>query len=89
MLLVVYFYKIYDILKTIREKFYILFITNIPIQIIIKKIMINLLEKINILKLKYEIINITSLYEKRINQGTRYILHLEAYFIHLIYLIYN
>lgn len=81
--------KLYSSLKKIREQFYILFITNIPTQIIIRKIMIKLLEKINDLKLKYYIIDITSIFEQRLSQGTRHIIHMEAYIVRLIYLFTN
>jgi len=79
--------KIHLIIKKIRVKFYILFITNIPTQIIIKKIMTKLLNKVNNNLLKYKIINITSIYENRLNQGTRHIIHIEAYIIKLIELL--
>ncbi len=78
--------KLYKIIKKIREQFYILFITNIPTQLIIRNIMINLLKRVNNLKLKYHIIDITSIFELRLSQGTRHIIHMEAYIIRLIYL---
>ena len=86
-------YKLlYNSIKKIREYFYILFITNISTQLIIRKIMIKLLENIkniNDLKLKYNIINITSIFEQRLSLGTRHIIHIEAYIIRLIYLFEN
>jgi len=78
--------KLYSIMKKIREQFYILFITNISTQTIIRKIMIKLINKINDLKLKYNIIDITSIFEQRLSQGTRHIIHMEAYTSRLIYL---
>jgi len=81
--------KLYSNIKKIREKFYILFITNISTSIIIKKIMIKLLEKVNNIKTKYDIIYTTSIFENRLNQGTRHIIHIEAYVIRLIYLLNN
>jgi replication factor C subunit 3/5 len=89
--------KLYSAIKKIREQFYTLFITNIPTQIIIRKIMIKLLEiiskfkndKTKILKLKFNIIDITSIFEQRLNQGTRHIIHLEAYIIRLFYIFSN
>jgi len=81
--------KLFLILKSIREEFYILFITNIPTQMIIRKIMIKLLQTIDELKLKYEIINITSIYEERLTHGTRHVIHFEAYIIKLLYLFNN
>ena len=87
--------KMYSTMKKIREQFYILFITNISTQTIIRKIMVKLLESIkpdqhkDILKLKYNIIHITSIFEQRLNQGTRHIIHMEAYITRLIYLYTN
>jgi replication factor C subunit 3/5 len=81
--------KLYYLLKKIREQFYILFITNIPTQMIIRKIMIKLLELNNDLKLKYNIINITSIHEEMLTQGTRHIIHFESYIIKLLYLFNN
>jgi replication factor C subunit 3/5 len=80
---------LYNSIKKIREYFYILFITNISTQLIIRKIMIKLLENINDIKLKYYIINITSIFEQRLSLGTRHIIHIEAYVIRLIYLFLN
>lgn len=74
------------VIKKIREIFYNLFITNIPTQTIIRLIMINLLKNVNDLKLKINIIEITSIFELRLSQGTRHIIHLEAYIIRLFYL---
>jgi replication factor C subunit 3/5 len=82
-------YNLYKLLKNIRNNFYILFITNISTQLIIRKIMIKLLLYINDFLLKYQIINTTSIYEQRINQGTRHIIHIEAYIIRLIYILHN
>ncbi len=76
-------------MKKIREQFYVLFITNIPTQIIIRKIMTKLLEKVDDLKLKYNIIDITSIFEQRLSQGTRHIIHMEAFIARLIYLFTN
>lgn len=95
----------YTAVKSIRENFYILFITNISTQVIIRTIMTKLLEKITdnriishkslmsapdkILKLKYNIIDITSIFEQRLNQGTRHMIHMESYIVRLIYLFTN
>jgi replication factor C subunit 3/5 len=76
--------KLYKILLEIRNKFYILFITNIPTQLVIRKIMINMLKYITDINMKYAIINITSDYEQRLSMGTRHIIHIEAYIIKLI-----
>jgi len=77
------------ILTKIRSSFYILFITNINIHIIVRKLMTKLLKTQKELKLKFKIIEITSIFENRITQGTRHIIHLEAYIIRLIYLLYK
>ncbi len=81
--------KLYSVMKKIREQFYILFITNISTQMIIRKIMVKLLESVENLKLKYYIIDITSIFEQRLSQGTRHIIHMEAYIARLIYLFTN
>lgn len=81
--------KCYSCIKKIREKFYFLFITNIPTQTIIRNIMIKLLENVNDINLKNNIIEITSIFELRLSQGTRQIIHFEAYCIRLIYLFNN
>ena len=78
--------KLYSTMKKIREQFYSLFITNIPTQLIIRKIIVKLLERIDDLKLKYNVIDITSIFEQRLSQGTRHIIHIEAYITKLIYL---
>jgi replication factor C subunit 3/5 len=81
--------KLYSVMKKIREQFYILFITNISTQMIIRKIMVKLLNAVENLKLKYYIIDITSIFEQRLSQGTRHIIHMEAYIARLIYLFTN
>lgn len=78
--------KLYNLLKNIREKFYILFITNISTQMIIRNIMIKLLELNTDIKLRYNIINITSIHEEKLSQGTRHIIHFDNYIIKLLYL---
>lgn len=78
--------KCLSVIKKCREIFYNLFITNIPTQIIIRNIMIKLLNKIDDLNLKINIIEITSIFELRLSQGTRNIIHFESYCIRLIYL---
>jgi len=81
--------KCYSCIKKIRDIFYYLFITNIPTQTIIRKIMIKLLENVDDIILKNNIIEITSIFELRLSQGTRQIIHFEAYCIRLIYLFNN
>jgi replication factor C subunit 3/5 len=80
--------KLLNSIIKIRKYFYILFITNISTQIIIKKIMNKLLKNVNDLKKKYNIINITSFYEERIILGTRHIIHIDAYILKLFELFY-
>ena len=48
-----------------------------------------LLNKISDIKLKYAVIDITSIFEQRLSNGTRHIIHIEAYIIRLIYLFTN
>ena len=71
----------------IREYLYLLFITNIKYNMIIKKIMNILIRKEILLEKKYNIINISSDFDYKLSTGTRYIIHLEAYIINLIKLL--
>ena len=48
--------------------------------------MIKLLESTNDLTIKYKIIDITSIFEQRLSQGTRHIIHIEAYIARIIQL---
>ena len=43
-----------------------------------------LLKLTNDIDLRYNIINLTSIFENRIHQGTRHIIHIEAYVLQLI-----
>ncbi len=76
-----------DLIKQIRDLLYQLFITNIDFHIIIKEIMNEIKLKINDNDLKYKIIEETSKFENRISQGTRHIIHLEAYLIKIMQII--
>ena len=67
-----------NFVKKIREFFYILFITNIEVKKILTSLMIKLIERLDNINLKYNVIDIISKYEQRISQGTRHIVHLEA-----------
>lgn len=81
--------KTIDAISNITSNFYILFITNISTKEIIRKLMTKLISNINNIKLKLRIIEITSIFELRIAQGTRHVIHLEAYMIRIIYLLYK
>lgn len=76
--------KMPDLIKNMRELLYQLFITNIDFNTIILSIMNNIKTKIDDNIIKYKIIEETSKFENRIAQGTRHIVHLEAYLIKLI-----
>ncbi len=78
--------KFFITIKKIREIFYNLFITNIPTQTIIRLIMKKLIENIDDLQLKVNVIEITSIFELRLAQGTRQIVQFEAYIIRIFYL---
>jgi len=80
---------IYEMIQNARDMLYQLFITNIDFHTVIKSIMIEIKKKCNNNKFIYLVINETSKYENRICQGTRYIIHLEAYIIKLIDLYYK
>ncbi len=78
-----------EFIKKTREYFYILFITNIDVKKILKNLMICIIEKIDDIKLKHEIIEIISKYELRISQGTRHIVHLEAMMLDILTFLYQ
>ena len=79
--------KMLIVLNKIKNYFYLIFITNISSQEVIRKLMYKLLKTQTDIKLKLRIIEITSIFESRISQGTRHIIHQEAYIIRLIYLL--
>ncbi len=81
--------KLLSVLTKIKNYFYKLFITNINTQEIIRKLMYKLLKRQTNIKLKFRIIEITSIFEMRISLGTRHIIHFEAFIIRLIYLFWK
>jgi len=81
--------KFFKCIKQIRAIFYNLFITNIPTQKIIRHIMNCLLENVTDLNLKINIIDIISIFELRLSQGTRNTIHFESMIIRLFYLFNN
>lgn len=81
--------KIKNIINKTREVFYIIFITNLDITLMVRKIMLKLINKFDDIKLKLKIIEITSIFDHRLSMGTRHITHIEAYIIRLLYLLYN
>jgi replication factor C subunit 3/5 len=78
-----------EFIKKIREYFYILFITNIDVKKILTSLMVSIIERIDNITLKHEIIEIISKYELRISQGTRHIVHLEAMMIDVLTFLYK
>ena len=66
---------------------YILLITNIAFNLIIRKIMKLLINKFDCINLKNQIIETTATFEMRISKGTRYIIQMEAYLIKIIYIL--
>ena len=79
--------KLLEIIKTIRELLYILFITNIDFHIIIRKIMKLLINKFDCINIKNKIVEVTVIFELRISKGTRYIIQMEAYLLKIIYIL--
>jgi len=77
------------LIKNLRSDFYILFTTNIDIIEIFRKIMLKLIKNVDDTNLKLRIIEITSIFEKRISMGTRYIIHFEAYILRIVYLLFK
>ena len=51
--------------------------------------MVSIIEKVDNIILKHEIIEIISKYELRISQGTRHIVHLEAMMIDVLTFLYK
>jgi hypothetical protein len=78
---------LHEFIKKTRELFYILFITNIDVKKVLLSLMKRLTERIDDIKLKYQIVEIVSSFELRISQGTRYIVHLEAMMIQILTLL--
>jgi len=78
---------LHEFIKKTRELFYILFITNIDVKKVLLSLMKRLTERIDDIKLKYQIVEIVSTFELRISQGTRYIVHLEAMMIQILTLL--
>ena len=79
--------QLYNIVKSIKTRFYKLFISNISTWLIFKKIMLELIDVFDDINIKYSIIDITSKYEERLSLGTRYIIQFECYIFNLIKLI--
>lgn len=78
-----------QIIENCREYIYTLFITNINLKLIMRDIMKKLISKTTNIKLKHQIIDLTSEYEYRMNKGTRFITHIEAYILKIINLFYT
>jgi replication factor C subunit 3/5 len=78
-----------DVIIKITANFYILFITNISTKEIVRRLMKKILLNLESIELKLRLIEITSIFELRIVQGTRHVIHLEAYIIRIIYLFYK
>jgi replication factor C subunit 3/5 len=78
---------IQEFIKKTRELFYVLFITNIDVKKILLSLMKNLINRIDDIELKYKVVEIVSMFELRISQGTRYIVHLEAMMVQILTLL--
>ena len=76
--------KIQVFYRKLRELFYVLFITNIPTHTIITFIMKKLLQYTDDIILKTKIVETTTKFEFRLTNGTRHIMHWEAYVISLL-----
>ena len=79
--------NILKILNKVKEYFYLIFITNIDTQKVMRNLMFKLLKTQETIYVKLNIFEITSMFERRISQGTRHIIHFEAYIIRLLYLL--
>jgi replication factor C subunit 3/5 len=78
-----------NIIVKCRKIFYILYITNIDLNLVISKLMEKLIELVDDNRVKYEIISLTSQYQFRMINGTRQIIHLEAYILNIVKIIYE
>jgi replication factor C subunit 3/5 len=78
-----------NIIIKCREQFYTLYITNIDLNLVISKLMTRIIELIEDNNVKYRIINLTSEYQFRMVNGTRQIIHLEAYILNIVKIIYE
>lgn len=76
-----------NLIKKCREYIYILFITNLNLKVIIRNIMKNLVLNIQDINLKYEVIKTASEFEFRMNNGTRQIIHIEAFILKVMKLL--
>ena len=65
-----------------------LFITNLNLKLVVRYIMKKIIDKLDDNILKYKIIELTSEFELRMNNGTRQIIHIEAYILKIIQLLY-
>lgn len=80
---------IFTMIETIRSLLYQLFITNIDFHVVIKNIMYEIKRRVKNHNFMHLVVNETSIFENRLCQGTRHIIHLEAYIIKLIDLYYQ
>ena len=80
---------IQEFISKTREYFYILFITNIDIKNILICLMKSLIENISDINVKYKVVEIISMFELRISQGTRFIVHLEAMMMKILTILHN
>lgn len=70
-----------------RNVFYMLFIINIDIVTIFRETMKKLLIHLDDLETKFQVVELTSIFEKRSSIGTRYTFHYEAYIARILYLL--
>jgi replication factor C subunit 3/5 len=86
-------------ITNIRNMIYSIFVTNVNIVELLRELMLHILIAIDKYKtdnnlqiienIKFKIINQTSIYETRLSNGKRFIIHLEAYIISVITLLYQ
>jgi replication factor C subunit 3/5 len=78
-----------NIIIKCRQQFYTLYITNIDLNLVISKLMTRIIVLIDDNSIRYKIINLTSEYQFRMVNGTRQIIHLEAYILNIVKIIYE
>jgi replication factor C subunit 3/5 len=74
-------------IKRIRDKLYLIFITNLKGNDVLKELIKQLLENIKDIKYQSEIISIGSKFQYRLSKGKRSVIHLESFIYHVMYML--
>lgn len=74
-------------IKNIRSKLYLIFITNLKGNDVLKELIKQLLIKIKNTKFQSEIINIGAKFQYRLSKGKRSVIHLESFIYNVMYML--